>query len=261
MQVAWPKGKLVKEKIDIGGRNVEACSSKGREKHAVVADLDGTLTRGRSSFPYFMLMAIEGGSILRGAVLMLVAPIVWLLYHFVSESGMAEAVAMPETELLQGLPHDVGLRCLTFIPRSHHAQLQLVCTLWRDLITRGLSSFHALRRSMGLTQDYLFSSCGEFRFAEIDISSPVPWVRTGLFPSSPTTVRLSPKISSPLPSRAWECPGRACIPVGPFVLVLGCCYPACCCGFQPSNRLHIFDISSGFCRLGASMKSWKPGFA
>ncbi|MCO5586117.1 hypothetical protein L7F22_040057, partial [Adiantum nelumboides] len=57
----------------------------GREKHAVVADVDGTLTRGRSSFYYFMLIAIEGGSILRGAVLMLVAPIVWLLYHFVSE--------------------------------------------------------------------------------------------------------------------------------------------------------------------------------
>ncbi|MCO5611448.1 hypothetical protein L7F22_065701 [Adiantum nelumboides] len=69
MQVAWPKGKLVKEKIDIRGRmvfrNVEACSSEGKEKHVVVVDLDGTLTRGRSSFPYFMLMAIEGGSILR----------------------------------------------------------------------------------------------------------------------------------------------------------------------------------------------------
>ncbi|MCO5591712.1 hypothetical protein L7F22_045703 [Adiantum nelumboides] len=89
MQIAWPKGKLVKEKIDIGGRtafrNVEACSSEGREKHAAVADLDGILTRGQSFFPYFMLMAIEGGSILRGVVLMLVAPIVWLLYHFISE--------------------------------------------------------------------------------------------------------------------------------------------------------------------------------
>ncbi|MCO5595704.1 hypothetical protein L7F22_049750 [Adiantum nelumboides] len=68
-------------------RNVEACSSEGREKHAIVADLDGTLTRGRSSFPYFMLMAIEGGSMLRGAVLMLVASIVWLLYHFVSKEA------------------------------------------------------------------------------------------------------------------------------------------------------------------------------
>ncbi|KAI5080382.1 hypothetical protein GOP47_0005861 [Adiantum capillus-veneris] len=66
-------------------RNVEKCSSEGREKHTVVADLDGTLTRGRSSFPYFMLMAIEGGSILRAVVLMLVSPLAWMLYHFVSE--------------------------------------------------------------------------------------------------------------------------------------------------------------------------------
>ncbi|MCO5563258.1 hypothetical protein L7F22_016895 [Adiantum nelumboides] len=66
-------------------RNVEACLSEGREKHAFVADLDGILTRGRSSFPYFMLMATKGGSILRGAVLMLVVLIMWLLYHFVSE--------------------------------------------------------------------------------------------------------------------------------------------------------------------------------
>ncbi|MCO5605415.1 hypothetical protein L7F22_059599 [Adiantum nelumboides] len=85
----------MKEKIDIGGRivfcNVETCSSEGREKHAIVADLDGILTRGRGSFPYFMLMAIEGGSILLGAVLMLVAPIVWLLYHFVSEEAGIKA--------------------------------------------------------------------------------------------------------------------------------------------------------------------------
>ncbi|MCO5547429.1 hypothetical protein L7F22_000878 [Adiantum nelumboides] len=76
--VAWPKWKLVKEKIDIGGRmtfrNVEACSSEGREKHAVVADLDDILTRGRSSFHYFMLMAIEGGSILREGVVRAVLP-------------------------------------------------------------------------------------------------------------------------------------------------------------------------------------------
>eukprot|EP00250_Pteridium_aquilinum_P029708 c39988_g1_i1 orf=407-1906(-) len=68
-------------------RSVEKCSSEGRAKHTVVADLDGTLTRGRSSFPYFMLMAMEGGSVVRAALLMLVAPIAWLLYHFVSEDA------------------------------------------------------------------------------------------------------------------------------------------------------------------------------
>ena len=66
---------------------VEKCSSRGREKQKIVADLDGTLTRGRSSFPYFMLMALEGGSVIRAALLMAVSPIVWLLYHLVSEDA------------------------------------------------------------------------------------------------------------------------------------------------------------------------------
>lgn len=34
-----------------------------------------------------MLMAIEGGSIVRAALLMLVAPLAWVLYHFVSEDA------------------------------------------------------------------------------------------------------------------------------------------------------------------------------
>ncbi|KAJ7571223.1 hypothetical protein O6H91_01G155700 [Diphasiastrum complanatum] len=34
---------------------VEHCSSEGRQKHTIVADLDGTLLRGRSAFPYFLL--------------------------------------------------------------------------------------------------------------------------------------------------------------------------------------------------------------
>lgn len=66
---------------------VTRCSSENRENHSAVADLDGTLTRGRSSFPYFMLVALEGGSILRAAVLMLFSPLAWMLYHFVSEDA------------------------------------------------------------------------------------------------------------------------------------------------------------------------------
>ncbi|KAG6770280.1 hypothetical protein POTOM_025957 [Populus tomentosa] len=38
---------------------VDKCASTGREKHRVVADMDGTLLRGRSSFPYFALLAFE----------------------------------------------------------------------------------------------------------------------------------------------------------------------------------------------------------
>ncbi|KAK3027860.1 hypothetical protein RJ639_041494, partial [Escallonia herrerae] len=66
---------------------VENCASIGREKHTVVADMDGTLLRGRSSFPYFALIAFEVGGILRLLFLLLASPIAGILYYFVSESA------------------------------------------------------------------------------------------------------------------------------------------------------------------------------
>ncbi|XP_028785793.1 glycerol-3-phosphate 2-O-acyltransferase 6-like [Neltuma alba] len=66
---------------------VDKCASIGREKHTVVADMDGTLLRGRSSFPYFALVAFEVGGVLRLLFYVLLAPIAGLLYYFVSESA------------------------------------------------------------------------------------------------------------------------------------------------------------------------------
>ena len=66
---------------------VDKCTSIGREQHVVVADMDGTLLRGRSSFPYFALVAFEVGGILRLLFLLLATPLAGLLYYFVSESA------------------------------------------------------------------------------------------------------------------------------------------------------------------------------
>ncbi|XP_077210131.1 glycerol-3-phosphate acyltransferase RAM2-like [Tasmannia lanceolata] len=66
---------------------VDRCNSIGREKHTVVVDMDGTLLRGRSSFPYFALFAFEVGGILRLLFLLLASPIAGILYYFVSESA------------------------------------------------------------------------------------------------------------------------------------------------------------------------------
>ncbi|CBI32051.3 unnamed protein product, partial [Vitis vinifera] len=66
---------------------VDQCQSIGREKHTVVADMDGTLLIGRSSFPYFALVAFEGGGVLRLLFLLLASPLAGLLYYFVSESA------------------------------------------------------------------------------------------------------------------------------------------------------------------------------
>ncbi|XP_051140675.1 glycerol-3-phosphate acyltransferase RAM2-like [Andrographis paniculata] len=67
--------------------NISLCDSHGHEHHTVVSDLDGTLLIGRSSFPYFALVAFEVGGILRLLFLLLLSPIAGILYYFISESA------------------------------------------------------------------------------------------------------------------------------------------------------------------------------
>lgn len=66
---------------------VDKCASIGREQHTVVVDMDGTLLRGRSSFPYFALVAFEAGGILRLLFLLLASPLAGFFYYVVSESA------------------------------------------------------------------------------------------------------------------------------------------------------------------------------
>ncbi|KAH7532581.1 hypothetical protein FEM48_Zijuj04G0035900 [Ziziphus jujuba var. spinosa] len=67
--------------------SISKCTSIGREKHTVVADMDGTLLRARSSFPYYALIAFEVGGILRLLLVLLASPVAGLLYYFISESA------------------------------------------------------------------------------------------------------------------------------------------------------------------------------
>ncbi|KAJ7965084.1 Glycerol-3-phosphate acyltransferase [Quillaja saponaria] len=59
--------------------SVTKCGLVGRGSETLVCDINGVLLRTHSFFPYFMLVAFEGGSIFRAFLLLLSCPLLWVL--------------------------------------------------------------------------------------------------------------------------------------------------------------------------------------
>ncbi|XP_016472592.2 glycerol-3-phosphate acyltransferase 1-like [Nicotiana tabacum] len=59
--------------------SLNKCNLHGRKSETVACDIQGTLLRSESFFPYFMLVAFEGGSIFRAFFLLLSSPLLLVL--------------------------------------------------------------------------------------------------------------------------------------------------------------------------------------
>ncbi|KAM7476430.1 hypothetical protein LguiB_023673 [Lonicera macranthoides] len=109
----------------ITGKNfpsITSCDVSTIRRRSVAADLDGTLLIGSSAFPYYMLIAIEAGSLFRGLILLLCFPIIAIAYVFVSESLAIEMLIFISFAGLRAC--DIELAARAGLPRFYAADVR-----------------------------------------------------------------------------------------------------------------------------------------
>jgi glycerol-3-phosphate acyltransferase len=99
----------------------------------VVCDMHGALLRSTALFPYFMLVACEGGSLLRAMLLLCAFPLVWALGERRRGGGAGAGVRVMAFVTFAGLtPRDVDLVARAVLPKHYMEQLNALVyeSLW-----------------------------------------------------------------------------------------------------------------------------------
>ncbi|XP_062216706.1 glycerol-3-phosphate acyltransferase RAM2-like [Phragmites australis] len=113
---------------------VDKCDASSLGARAtVVSDLDGTLLRSRSAFPYYALVAFETGGVPRLALLLLLAPLAAALYHAVSEPAGVRVLVFAATAGARVADIESAARAV--LPRFYAADVHPAA--WRVLAACG----------------------------------------------------------------------------------------------------------------------------
>jgi hypothetical protein len=119
----------------------ETEASHTYKSKTMVVDVEGCLLRSCSTFPYFMVVALEagggGGGLLRGLLLLLSYPFICLLGHEMGLSlmvmltvcGLREEalIRVGKAVLPKHLLEDVGLPAFEMLKKMDHGQGRVIC--------------------------------------------------------------------------------------------------------------------------------------